>query len=43
MKKTKQNKMQDGNFKKKNIKHGHKESARSVFKMPDSLDPLEED
>ncbi|CAM2818871.1 CPC_1213 family protein [Hathewaya histolytica] len=28
---TKQNKNEDGKFKKKNIKHGRKESARTVF------------
>lgn len=31
IKSTKNNKKEDGNFKKKNIKHGRKESSRSVF------------
>lgn len=31
MKKTKNNKKQDGHFKKINIKHGQDESARAVF------------
>ncbi len=31
MKTTKNNKKEDNNFKKKNIKHGHEESAKIVF------------
>ena len=31
MKTTKNNKKEDNNFKKKNIKHGHEESANIVF------------
>jgi len=31
MKRTLNNKKEDGNFKKKNIKHGHKESARVAY------------
>lgn len=33
LKNTVNNKKEDGKFKKKNIKHGHKESARTVFGM----------
>lgn len=38
MRDTKQNKKQDGKFKKKNIKHGRKESARTVFNEPNPED-----
>lgn len=31
MKRTKNNKKEDNNFKKKNIKHGHEEGARVIF------------
>lgn len=31
MKSTKNNKKEDNNFKKKNIKHGHEEGARVIF------------
>jgi hypothetical protein len=31
MRKTQNNKKEDGNFKKVNIKHGQEESARAVF------------
>ena len=33
MKKTQNNKMQDGHFKKVNIKHGQQESSRAEFSM----------
>lgn len=38
MRNTKQNKKQDGKFKKKNVKHGRKESARVVFDEPSPED-----
>lgn len=35
---TQNNKKEDGRFKKRNIKHGHPESARSAFGSPDEKD-----
>ncbi|WP_207641497.1 CPC_1213 family protein [Clostridium sp. KNHs214] len=42
MKSTKNNKKEDGDFKKKNIKHGYEESARAVFGMENQIKPLED-
>ncbi|WP_102401137.1 CPC_1213 family protein [Haloimpatiens massiliensis] len=42
MKNTRNNKKEDGKFKKKNIKHGHEESARAVFGMENQIKPIED-
>ena len=38
MRTTKNNKKEDNNFKKKNIKHGHEESAKTVFEHMEKKD-----
>lgn len=38
MKATKNNKKEDNNFKKKNIKHGNEESARVIFEHMEKTD-----
>jgi hypothetical protein len=38
LKATKNNKKEDNSFKKKNIKHGHEESARIVFEHMEKKD-----
>ena len=38
MRATKNNKKEDNNFKKKNIKHGNEESARIVFDHMEKMD-----
>lgn len=38
MKATKNNKKEDNNFKKKNIKHGNEESSRVIFEHMEKKD-----
>lgn len=39
IRRTQNNKKEDGSFKKKNIKHGRKESTRAVFHEPTGETP----